>query len=348
MGSCLSGSDQTGVTKKIILIVAGISLHKMAIVSVIIPNYNHEKFLERRFECILQQTFQDFEIIILDDASTDNSRDILERYRRNPKVSEIVYNEQNSGSTFRQWQKGIEAAKSEWIWIAESDDYCDLNFLELLAPACNKKQCVLAYNELSMVDSHGAVLHLTDSKQSGFISGKRFLQNHLLDKFILWNAGMLLFRKDIALNYLSLLNNYVYSGDQMLWSAVASNGSVYASGKYAAYFLYHENSLSSRLLFSKLMYREQLNTYTFLQNNHLIRPAYISKWVKQKMAEVFCARKGLPSSEFKSKIRFWRAVANQNHIAISYQEVWLISKMINLRFAFKKYRQELIKLLSRK
>src|SRR5207342_2166753 len=77
-------------------------------VSVIIPNYNHAVYLEQRIESVLNQTFQDFELIILDDCSPDNSRDVIDQYRVNSKVSHIVYNSINSGSTFKQWQKGIE------------------------------------------------------------------------------------------------------------------------------------------------------------------------------------------------------------------------------------------------
>ena len=76
-------------------------------VSVIIPNYNHAKYLEQRIDSVLNQSYQDFEVIILDDCSKDNSRDVIEKYRSHERVSHIVYNEQNSGGTFNQWNKGL-------------------------------------------------------------------------------------------------------------------------------------------------------------------------------------------------------------------------------------------------
>jgi len=100
-------------------------------ISVIIPNYNHALFLNKRIETILGQSFKDFELIILDDASADSSRSIIESYRANPKISHIIYNESNSGSPFLQWKKGIEMAKGDWIWIAESDDFANPDFLRL-------------------------------------------------------------------------------------------------------------------------------------------------------------------------------------------------------------------------
>jgi glycosyltransferase involved in cell wall biosynthesis len=95
------------------------------LVSVIIPNYNHAAYLNERIDSVLNQTFRDFEVILLDDCSTDNSREIIESYRGHEKISQIEYNEVNSGSTFIQWKKGLDLAQGDWIWIAESDDVAD-------------------------------------------------------------------------------------------------------------------------------------------------------------------------------------------------------------------------------
>lgn len=101
-------------------------------VSVIIPNFNHEKYLDERIQSVLNQTYTDFEVIILDDVSKDNSKEVIEKYRSNPHVSNIVYNTENSGSTFKQWAKGFNLAKGGLIWIAESDDSCSPKLLEKL------------------------------------------------------------------------------------------------------------------------------------------------------------------------------------------------------------------------
>src|ERR1035441_8594166 len=100
-------------------------------VSIVVPNYNHARFLRRRVESVLRQTFQDFEVILLDDCSTDDSRSILSKYADDPRVR-IEFNEVNSGSPFKQWNKGVELALGEYVWIAESDDYADERLLEKL------------------------------------------------------------------------------------------------------------------------------------------------------------------------------------------------------------------------
>lgn len=100
------------------------------IVSIILPNYNHSNYLHERLNSIFKQSYQNFEVIILDDCSSDESLTILNSYKNHEKVSHFIVNIQNSGSPFLQWQKGLQLAKGSFIWIAESDDYCDLNFLE--------------------------------------------------------------------------------------------------------------------------------------------------------------------------------------------------------------------------
>ena len=73
--------------------------------SVIVPNYNHGAFLEERIQSILNQTYPHYELILLDDASSDSSRSMIESYRSHPRVKAIDINTVNSGSVFLQWQK---------------------------------------------------------------------------------------------------------------------------------------------------------------------------------------------------------------------------------------------------
>src|SRR6267378_5588953 len=82
-------------------------------VSVIVPNYNHARYLRQRIESVLGQTYKDIEVILLDDCSTDESRAIISEYSADPRVK-VVLNEVNSGSTFKQWKKGMGLAHGEY------------------------------------------------------------------------------------------------------------------------------------------------------------------------------------------------------------------------------------------
>ena len=128
------------------------------VVSVIVPNYNHSAFLKERLDSILLQTYQYFEIIILDDCSTDNSVQIIENYRLNKHVTHVVLNEKNSGSTFLQWDKGIELAQGKYIWIAESDDVAHPCFLNTLVCQLEKyPEAAFAFSHSLLIDDNGKI-----------------------------------------------------------------------------------------------------------------------------------------------------------------------------------------------
>lgn len=114
----------------------------------------------------MNQIFQDFELIILDDCSTDNSKEIIEMYRGNEKITQIIYNDANSGSTFLQWKKGIELAKGEYKWIAESDDYSHPQFLETVLKNFSEKRCSVVYCQSDRVDENNIV---TDWATKGYL-----------------------------------------------------------------------------------------------------------------------------------------------------------------------------------
>ena len=102
-------------------------------ISAIIPNYNYENFMFERLYSILYQSEKINEIIILDDCSTDNSRELIDEIvlKLSPFINiRKVYNKSNSGSAFKQWKKGFLEAKGDYVWIAEADDYCESTFLE--------------------------------------------------------------------------------------------------------------------------------------------------------------------------------------------------------------------------
>ena len=138
-------------------------------VSVVIPNYNHAPYLPQRIESVLNQTFRDFEVIILDDKSTDGSVEIIRRYSGDPRVVEIIVNEENSGSPFSQWKRGVEKAKGEWVWFAESDDYAEPDFLERMLSAVAGDNVGLIYCD-SMVegDDKGQAENFSTRKNQRF------------------------------------------------------------------------------------------------------------------------------------------------------------------------------------
>ena len=100
-------------------------------VSIVLPNYNYAKYLDERIQSLLNQTYKDFELIILDDASQDNSIEVIEKYRNDPRVKTKYFSE-NSGLPYQRWNDGADMAQGEYLLIAGADDSCHPTLLEKL------------------------------------------------------------------------------------------------------------------------------------------------------------------------------------------------------------------------
>ena len=108
----------------------------MPLVSIIVPIYNVEKYLRRCIDSILNQTFKDFELILVNDGSTDNCEDICKGYEAKDKRIKYFY-QNNSGVSVAR-NKGIENSCGKYIQFIDSDDYIDKNFLEVIVDRFNK------------------------------------------------------------------------------------------------------------------------------------------------------------------------------------------------------------------
>lgn len=98
-------------------------------ISVIVPVYNTEKYLRRCIDSILAQTFTDFELLLVDDGSKDNSGTICDEYvEKDPRVR--VFHKENGGVTAAR-NMGIEEAKGEWLAFVDADDYILLDYLAI-------------------------------------------------------------------------------------------------------------------------------------------------------------------------------------------------------------------------
>ncbi|GAA4753438.1 glycosyltransferase family 2 protein [Flavisolibacter ginsenosidimutans] len=225
----------------------------MPFVSVIVPNYNHGRYLGQRLESVFQQSFEDYEVIILDDASTDESKEIIERYRNHPKVSHIVYNTQNSGSTFRQWRRGLERSKGEWIWIAESDDYCTADLLNVLVKqGLSNEDVVLSYCQSNEVNENGEgwrnMTWFTDPvdkehwRNDYCNEGRNEIQQYLWQLNAIPNASAVLFKRTAYYNASPAFESMKMCGDWFLWIELLRQGNIVFCATAHNFFRCHANS----------------------------------------------------------------------------------------------------------
>jgi hypothetical protein len=222
-------------------------------ISVIVPNYNHARFLRKRIESILGQTFQDFQLILLDDCSTDESRKILSEYAGEPRV-EMEFNGANSGSPFKQWNKGVRMARGEYIWIAESDDYADERFLERLAAELdNEPEAGFAYcrswrvTEDDRVDGFGDwYLDLVDPEQwkADFcVDGREKFPGYFAQSCVVPNASAALFRAAVYEQIGGADESFRVCGDWKVWTSMALLGKVAFVSEPLNYFRDHKASV---------------------------------------------------------------------------------------------------------
>lgn len=234
-------------------------------VSIIIPNYNHARFVKQRIESVLNQIFQDFELILLDDCSADNSKLVMEEYSKHPKVSTIVCNEKNSGSPFIQWKKGIDLARGEFIWIAESDDWAEPTFLsKLVAEIEQQNNQGVAYCQSYDVDDMDIILNSRIDWTANFepnIWKSSFKQEgekivpYLFIKNIIPNASACIVKKDIlseAIDELLKMKPTEMCGDWFVWLFIAKNNFEFSFvPEHLNYFRHHVNTSRNHNSFEK-------------------------------------------------------------------------------------------------
>jgi GT2 family glycosyltransferase len=216
-------------------------------VSAIVPCYNHARYLDERIGSILRQRVLPSEIIALDDGSTDGSLAMLERWQRiSPVPFKLVRNERNSGSPFGQWAKGVTLARSELIWIAESDDSSSPHFLERLLPYFADRRLALAYAESRVIGAQGEWLadsyrFYTDSLSSrkwlaGYVEeGDTEIEHVLAIKNTIPNASAVVFRRAILVHHLPSIESFAYCGDWLAYLRCLQDGRI----------AYHPEALNS-------------------------------------------------------------------------------------------------------
>ncbi|MCB2173738.1 glycosyltransferase [bacterium] len=248
----------------------------MPLVTAIIPNYNHAGFLEQRIRSVLAQTFQDYEVLLLDDASTDNSSEVLERFTGHPRVRDLLLNRENSGNPFRQWNKGVAAANGRYIWMAESDDYADPRLLATLVPILEDNPAVgVAYCQSRSVDEDNHQLaslkDWTDDldKQrwaADFIAdGRDECCRYLPLKCTIPNASAVVFRRSVYEQAGGADDSFRLAGDWMVWSKLLLHADLAFIARELNYFRIHGNTVRNSSTKSAVALQEAGRILSFLE-----------------------------------------------------------------------------------
>jgi glycosyltransferase involved in cell wall biosynthesis len=164
-------------------------------ISIILPVYNTELYIEKCVESILQQSFSDFELIILNDGSTDNSEHIL--FQLAEKDNRIVFHSFPNSGVYKIRNRGLEMATGEYICFVDSDDWVDENFLQDFISHLSDNKTRLVVQDLKRIALDGSterniqqynneLLEIPRDLEK-FISNYRYTQGYLVNKIFKQN-----------------------------------------------------------------------------------------------------------------------------------------------------------------
>ena len=238
------------------------------LVSVIVPNYNHARYLDQRIHSILAQGYGNMEILLLDDCSSDDSRAVIARYEKEyPDRVRAILNDQNSGNVFRQWQRGVEAARGDLIWICESDDFCEPDFLEQLVPAFADESVNIAFGRIQLCDHLGRFQPWLDQYREGAEPGiwdsvttrpaAQWFRGALGVSNVIANVGGCVLRRQTMPDAVwAEAQTYRVLGDWFLYMQWAGGGQITYVPGAVAHFRQHDSNTSGSSATRPSLYKE--------------------------------------------------------------------------------------------
>lgn len=275
-------------------------------VSAVLPCFNHSPYLPERIRSILGQTRPVDEIIFLDDASTDDSILLARMLLADVHCPVIIEpNAVNSGSPFKQWNKGVNLASGDLVWIAETDDSCDPFFLETLLNCYQQNGATLAWTQSKVIDNVGIRLHSACEwhrhlfpglfDQAFAMDGDLFVRKYLSCINLIPNASAAIFSREIYCEVGPANELMRYAGDWLQWIKMANGGRVCFVNQELNYFRCHpattRSSPDARKLYSEnivcmttafVLITETARNSFKTTNRVLINPAVILSWTHWK------------------------------------------------------------------
>ncbi len=203
-------------------------------VSIVVPNCDYSRFLEARLASIFAQTYPVAEVIVLDDASTDDSVAVAQRTAQAwGRHIRLERQRRRSGSVFAQWRRAAEMATGEWLWIAEADDGAEPGLLAaLVAAAGQARDPAFAFCDSCAIDQAGKTLWPDHKSYYGpsvladdaVFDGAAFLRSYMAERNLILNVSAVLWRRTALLAALrrckAELQQFRVAGDWRIYAEV--------------------------------------------------------------------------------------------------------------------------------
>ncbi len=282
-----------------------LDIEKPLKVSVIIPNYNYEKFIIERIDSILLQTYPIYELVILDDCSTDNSVEVIEEKIKTIKDVKVKFikNEKNSGLVFSQWQKGLKNITGDYFWIAEADDSCDNTFLEkVIKPFEEDKEVVLSYAESRKIDEENNItgedvrdwsdiFHTHRWDKSYIASGEEEIKEALSYNNTILNVSSLVWKNQKeCFDIFEQAKDYKVAGDWYIYLQILKKGKIAYNCESLNYFRKHKRSVSTTIK-RNIEYSEVLKIQDDAKNSFELDDITLERQIERRRMMGFCESK---------------------------------------------------------
>ncbi|MBQ8985532.1 glycosyltransferase family 2 protein [Candidatus Saccharibacteria bacterium] len=233
-------------------------------ISVIVPNYNYAKYLRRRILSIAEQTYPIYELIVLDDASSDNSKTVIKKMvaeagQIKPEMKiKMIWNKKNSGKAISQWIKGVKEASGDYIWIAEADDIARKDFLKEVMKGFEKPDVVLSYAESAIINKYGVLImpnfrRSRDRERTGHFaksyirSGRDEIEKIMAIRCTIPNVSAAVFKNTPdLLKSLKQAEKFEQVGDWYLYTKLLEKGKIFYNHKSLNFFRVHKESATKR------------------------------------------------------------------------------------------------------
>lgn len=258
-------------------------------VSVVVPNYNYSYLLRDRLFSIVRQTLPVYEVIVLDDASSDDSLSIITSLRDELCLDiRVCVAEHNSGSVFRQWLKGVEMARGDYVWIAEADDLSDPDFLATVtAPFLSDRAVVMSYCDSRQIDETNSIVAESYDYYIRDVSAERWTQAYVSEgseevsealavKNTIPNVSAAVFRRqplhDVLAADIEQIAGFRIAGDWVTYIKLLRLGKVAFNPRALNVHRRHSGSVTSRGDLASHL-REILAVQDMVRNEFILAPA---------------------------------------------------------------------------
>lgn len=232
-------------------------------VSVVLPNYNYARYLDERIRSLLLQTYTDFELVIIDDASTDESLQVIGRFT--DKRIKVHVRKSNSGKVYASWNEGLRYCTGDLVLFAGADDTAEVRLLErLVAPFDTDATIGFSHCRLLTIDGSGRIMStqpvlpasaafIVSDLDRDYVAAAPLEWQRLLVTNFIWNASGVLFNRPALEKAGVFDDNLMIAADWLTYLEIARECGVAYIGEPLNAFRQLEKSVSKRLQGAQLM-----------------------------------------------------------------------------------------------